>query len=88
MHKYYSGTRGQECCYNSDGLLIVGPTDGGTILYFASRIDESPWPHYINDILPRINCCKSPGSSIADCSHYFSTRTYDDCSSFNPEPPG
>lgn len=78
-------TAGQQCCYKSNGELLVGPNSGGTVDRYAPVDFKTFWQHQWFDVIPAILCCKG---LFSDCSKYYDRRPShngDDCS---PTPPG
>ena len=60
-------TSARQCCYNSGGELIIGPTSGGhSDFYSPLSTPSSPYTamqqHVEKDIVPFIHCCKSAES--------------------------
>ena len=75
---------GNQCCYDQQGNIIVGPPGGGTVDRVApgrSKID-----HFFEDVLPFIWCCKGEFSNCRDT--YYRYRPSDDGSRYMPAPPG
>ncbi|PIK57231.1 putative sushi domain-containing protein 2 [Apostichopus japonicus] len=77
-----SGSSGQQCCYGSDGNILVGPPAGGTADAYALHIGTI-W-HFWYDILPWLSCCKQESHM---CSFYYEFRPSDDCSQYQPPRP-
>ncbi|PIK59657.1 putative sushi domain-containing protein 2 [Apostichopus japonicus] len=77
-----SGSSGQQCCYGSDGNILVGPPAGGTADAYALHIGTI-W-HFWYDILPWLSCCKQESHL---CSFYYEFRPSDDCSQYQPPRP-
>ena len=80
-----------ECCYDTSGQLIIGPTSGGSVDK-ASPIgsDSSNYltnllNHHREDILPYIYCCKG---SVPDCEKYYTRRPSDNGTAYVPPIPG
>ena len=67
----------QQCCYNSDGNLIIGPSSGGSV----DRVSPNAlgnfilnfFQHQLLDIIPLIYCCKGIHSA-ATCGLYYLRR--------------
>ena len=78
----YSGDAGQECCYNSEGNLVVGSRSGGSINRFAPVDFDSFNQHIQHDIIPYIYCC------LGSCRKYYERRPSDDGLNYHPPPPG
>ncbi|KAJ8037431.1 Sushi domain-containing protein 2 [Holothuria leucospilota] len=79
------GSSGQQCCYKSDGNILVGPPGGGSADAVVLGNAESMgtiW-HYFYDVLPWISCCKLSDS----CDTYYKYRPSDDCSLYVPPRP-
>lgn len=77
-----SGDPGQECCYNSNGELIVGSQSGGSVNRFAPVDFDSLHKHIEHDLIPNIYCCPIV------CPMYYEIRPSDDGSRYVPPPPG
>ena len=78
---------GQQCCYFSDGTLIVGVPSGGNVDLIApqpNRLD-SIIDHQIDDVLPYIYCCKGRFST---CDMYYKKRPSDTGRDYVITPPG
>ena len=73
----------QQCCYDSDGNLLIGSPGGGSLNRRSPNLD--PVGHFNEDTAPFIYCCKG---RFPKCGSYFENRPSDDSSSFNPAPPG
>ena len=67
-----------ECCYDSRGSLLVGPTTGGTYQLFNPLF--SPRENTVEDRLPYDYCC----TFSERCSTYYEYRPSDDCSDYDP----
>ena len=78
---------GQECCYDDDGNLTIGQTDGGSVNKYAPKDYKSSVDHIREDILPYIYCCKA-GSLLSQCSNYYQRRPSDNGAKYQPPPPG
>lgn len=76
---------GQQCCYDSDGTLLVGPPAGGTVDLVSPELEISRLEHFIDDVIPAIACCTG---LFSNCDVYYEKRPSDDGSRFNPPPPG
>ena len=80
-----------ECCYDSSGQLIVGPTSGGSVDKVSYiRSDPSKYmnrllSHQQEDILPYIYCCKGP---VTVCDVYYKRRPSDNGTAYVPPIPG
>jgi len=66
----------RQCCYNFDfGSLIVGPTDGGSLLILDGTFES----YNQDNFLPRSYCC-----SVGLCDLYFERRPSDNCARYFP----
>ena len=77
---------GNQCCYDKQGNIIVGPPGGGTVDKVAPRSIRSKINHFFEDVLPFMWCCKGEFSNCRDT--YYRFRPSDDGSRFTPPPPG
>ena len=67
-----------ECCYDSTGALLVGPSQGGTYqLYNPLFFFQS---NYLEDLSPYQDCCVHSKR----CHLYYRHRPSDDCSAYIP----
>ena len=90
---FLSRTKGSsnECCYDSSGQLIVGPTSGGSvdkvsyIISDPSKYMNRLLSHQQEDILPYIYCCKGP---VTVCDVYYKRRPSDNGTAYVPPIPG
>lgn len=78
-----TGGSGQQCCYGSDGILIVGPPGGGTVDKVSP--DVSVFDHFVCDVLPFLLCCKA--GIFSDCDEYYEHRPSEPGFDYNPPPP-
>ncbi|XP_071813605.1 sushi domain-containing protein 2-like [Apostichopus japonicus] len=78
-----SGGSGQQCCYGSDGNILVGPPGGGTVDAYAPGGFGGTLKHFWIDVLPFIACCKL----TSQCETYYKFRPSDDCSDYQPPRP-
>ena len=78
-----TGGSGQQCCYDSNGDIIVGPPGGGTADLVSP--DVSFTEHFFEDVLPFWLCCKA--GIFSSCGTYYQHRPSDDCSQYVPPPP-
>ena len=85
LYIYRSGP-GQQCCYDSDGNINVGPPGGGTVDNIAPVDLKTKLKHFAVDVLPFFACCKA--GILSDCATYYEYRPSDDCSRTRPPPPG
>ena len=77
---------GQQCCYDSNGNIIVGQDSGGTVDFIAPTNLWTTIEHYVVDILPYYYCC-SP-QTLSNCARYYEFRPSDDCFRTRPPSPG
>lgn len=68
----------QQCCYNSNGMLLVGQPGGGTLDLFSSFLK-----HQTNDVLPYFYCCKFSNN----CDKYYNKRPSDNGDRWRPPRP-
>ena len=78
---FNSYTAGQQCCYDSQNNLIVGPPGGGTL--DIAHSGEKPIDHIIKDVVPYFDCCKFSDN----CDKYYEKRPSDDGSRWTPPVP-
>ena len=78
---------GQQCCYQQNGSLIIGPGSGGTIDSVAPNGLINSVRHFFEDIIPAVFCCNLHTSQVT-CRLYYDNRPSDDGSRYNPPPPG
>ena len=78
----YSGSPGQQCCYDNMGNLVIGSRSGGSVNRFASVDLDSFHKHIQHDVIPKVYCC--PGA----CRGYYRKRPSDDGKNYRPPPPG
>lgn len=72
----------QQCCYDSNGVLLVGPPSGGTLDMSNKLID-----HIMMDVDPHDWCCKK--GNAENCAKYYEKRPSDDGSRWvRPNPGG
>ncbi|XP_038047433.1 sushi domain-containing protein 2-like [Patiria miniata] len=72
---------GQQCCYGTDGNILVGPPGGGTADRYSPG--EHFWKHQWFDVLPWLCLCKLSNN----CKEYYKYRPSDDCSDYDPPRP-
>ena len=60
---------GQECCYDVDGNLVIGPPGGGSADVMSPRVDYNG--HVLMDLAPYVLCCTG---NAANCEVYYSER--------------
>uniref|UniRef100_A0A1X7TZR4 EGF-like domain-containing protein n=2 Tax=Amphimedon queenslandica TaxID=400682 RepID=A0A1X7TZR4_AMPQE len=79
-----------ECCYDTSGQLIIGPTSGGSVDKASpigsdsSNYLSSLLSHQQEDILPYIHCCKG---SMTNCNEYYKRRPSDNGTAYVPPIP-
>ncbi|KAJ8037429.1 Sushi domain-containing protein 2 [Holothuria leucospilota] len=78
-----SGTSGQQCCYRSDGNILVGPPGGGTVDAVAPGDFCGTFLHFLFDVIPWFWFCKVRD----ECDVYYEHRPSDDCSNYVPPLP-
>ena len=76
---------GQQCCYDFNGNLLIGPPGGGTINTIAPIDTKSTSEHLEEDVLPFLYCCKAEQPY---CDKYYQVRPSDNGSRYNPPNPG
>ena len=86
MDRSQIGGPGQQCCYDSDGNINVGPPGGGTVDNVAPTNLETTIKHGLVDVIPYFFCCKA--GFLSNCAKYYQHRPSDDCSRTRPPPPG
>ena len=77
---------GNQCCYDRQGDIIVGPPGGSTVDKVAPRSIRNKINHFFEDVLPFMWCCKGEFSNCRDT--YYRFRPSDDGSRYMPPPPG
>ena len=70
-------TAGQQCCYDSSGLLKVGPPGGGTLDLAHS---QNVLDHFKKDVIPYFQCCKLSNN----CDIYYKWRPSQDGTGWTP----
>lgn len=80
---------GQQCCYDSNGNLIIGPRSGGTVDRIApvGNYGLNVIRHFIVDVLPAIYCCKGNQKDVT-CQLYYERRPSGRGESCEPPQPG
>ena len=79
-----SFTAGQQCCYDNQNNLIIGPPGGGTLdLMHSDEHWYSPILHFWVDVRPYFVCCKLS----ANCDKYYEKRPSDDGTRWIPPAP-
>jgi hypothetical protein len=73
---------GQQCCYDKNNRLLVGPPGGGTL--DVAHSDVSKRDHFETDVLPYFYCC-NPFTKA--CDKYYEKRPSDDGSGWSPPVP-
>ncbi len=74
---------GQQCCYDKDGNIIVGPPGGGTEDTYSPDGLTDTSRHFLYDVVPWFACCYFSDQ----CDKYYLYRKSDDCSEYNPPRP-
>ena len=74
---------GQQCCYGSNGNLLVNFPGGGNVDRIASVGLEAIIQHQLNDVIPYIYCCE-----IGMCKEYYDKRPSDNGRNYQATPPG
>ena len=69
---------GQQCCYDKQGGLLIGPDSGGTVDLYSNKLHF--WKHTIFDVAPFILCCRT---LRANCQAYYDKRPSDDGSRYS-----
>ena len=75
---------GQECCYNKQGNLIVGPLNGGSLDRVHTDEGLPVFSHFFHDLVPYWDCCMWSDN----CDKYFEKRPSDDGAKYIPVRPG
>ncbi|ESO08884.1 hypothetical protein HELRODRAFT_168802 [Helobdella robusta] len=70
-----------QCCYNSDGRLVIGPPGGGSLSLIDS--DSSKLGYFWNQIRPYLLCCKMSD----DCDKFYTKRPSIDSRYYIPPRP-
>ena len=70
-----------ECCYDSDGSLIIGPRSGGSYLQYNPLFYYHQY--FSEDYLPHEYCCIE--SKL--CQLYYEHRPSSDCYQYSPPKP-
>ena len=70
--------RTTECCYDSEGSLIIGPNGGGSYLQYSPLFNYQQY--FMADSLPYEYCCIQ--SKL--CQLYFEHRPSSDCYQYSP----
>ena len=80
---------GQQCCYGSDGNLIIGPRSGGTVDRVAptGNFGINVIRHFFEDVLPAFYCCQGRFKDET-CSFYYEKRPSGKGDSCEPPRPG
>ena len=76
---------GQQCCYDKNENLKVGPPGGGTVDLYALTGLWGQLQHFRHDVLPFLYCCKG---EFSNCDAYYKRRPSDDGSRYVLQPPG
>ena len=78
---FNSKKTGQQCCYDSNSNLVVGPPGGGTLDLAHT---DNPIDHFIEDVKPYYWCC-----ILSDqCDLYYEKRPSDNGTRWTPPSPG
>ena len=67
-----------ECCYDTDGSLLVGPNAGGSYLLYNPLFRFNSY--FREDRLPYQRCCENSDR----CDLFYTYRPSDDCSNYEP----
>ena len=78
-----TGGYGNQCCYDDNGNLIVGPSSGGTVDKVSPS--RSTIDHFKEDIIPYLLCCVG---LFRNCQTYYDRRPSDDGTAYRPFVPG
>ena len=79
---------GQQCCYDNDGNLLVGPFSGGTVdLVAPTGTLSNLIQHQIVDVIPSIYCCQG-NSQTTTCGLYYTSRPSGGAETCEPPLPG
>ncbi|CAF1091450.1 unnamed protein product [Brachionus calyciflorus] len=71
---------GQQCCYDSQNKLLVGPPGGGTLdMAHSSNVLE----HFLSEVFPYFLCCKWS----SNCDKYYDKRPSDNGDRWTPPRP-
>ena len=81
-----TSTSGQECCYDTEGGLVVGPPGGGNVNKQAPLDFMSSVKHIVEDFIPYLQCCKA--GTYSQCNKFYEKRPSDDGRRYQPPPPG
>lgn len=77
---------GQRCVYRN-GVLLVGPTSGGSVQKVSPNGPEGEIPHIEADLTAWFTCCYVSTDPL-DCLKYYLRRPSDDGSNYVPPGPG
>ncbi|XP_022783564.1 sushi domain-containing protein 2-like [Stylophora pistillata] len=72
---------GQQCCYNEQGNLMIGPKNGGSLDRVHIRAGVPVFSHFFHDLMPYSDCCLFS----ENCGKYFEKSPSDN--GINYEPP-
>ena len=67
-----------ECCYDDNGALIVGPSQGGSLKLYNPLFFYQE--NFLEDLRPYQDCCIDSNR----CRLYYAFRPSDDCSAYTP----
>ena len=79
-----TGGHGNQCCYDSNDNIIVGPPSGGSVDKVAPTGVLDFLKHQQEDVIPYLLCCKWS----RNCEKYYDRRPSDDGTAFMPPLPG
>ena len=74
---------GQQCCYNEQGNLLVGPPKGGFLARVHVEVGVPVFSHFFYDIVPFWDCCLLSDN----CRNYFERRLIKKAPPVPPVPP-
>ncbi|CAH1795994.1 unnamed protein product [Owenia fusiformis] len=74
----------QECCYDSECKLMVGPGAGTANRAAGSYFSRSE--HYRIDIYPYIKCCEETSNDPDLCGKYNDRRPSNNGTNYSPPP--
>ena len=81
---YSNQGAGQQCCYNEQGNLMVGPKNGGSLDRVHIEAGVPVLSHFFHNIVPYLDCCLLSDN----CAKYYKKRPSDDGSNYEPPRPG
>ena len=74
---------GQQCCYDRNNNLVLGPDSGGSVDLYSEK--EDWWKHTVHDVIPFILCCRS---LYTNCQTYYDKQPSDNGRGYNANPCG